>query len=63
MTISVIIPAMNEAENLPLIREEACAVVGAKPQDGNPLLPSGFWVLHIGWNALVCAERHHAAPR
>lgn len=47
-------------ENLPLILEEACAVLGAKPPDGNPLPPSGFRVLHIGWNSLVCAERHHA---
>ena len=47
-------------ENLPLILEEACAVLGAKPPDGHPLPPGGFWVLHIGWNALACAERHHA---
>ncbi len=50
-------------ENLPLILEEACAVLGAKPPDGHPLLPAGFWVLHIGWNALACAERHHAGVR
>jgi len=47
-------------ENLPLLLEEACAVLGAKPPDGHPLPPGGFWVLHIGWNALVSAERHHA---
>lgn len=50
-------------ENLPQILEEACAVLGAKPPDGKPLLPSGFWVLHIGWNALACAERHYASVR
>lgn len=50
-------------ENLPLILEEACAVLGAKPPDGHPLPPGGFWVLHIGWNALACAERHHATVR
>jgi 8-oxo-dGTP diphosphatase len=50
-------------ENLPLILEEACAVLGAKPPDGRPLPPGGFWVLHIGWNALACAERHYAAVR
>jgi 8-oxo-(d)GTP phosphatase len=50
-------------ENLPLILEEACAVLGAKPPDGHPLLPGGFWVLHIGWNTLACAERHHADLR
>jgi 8-oxo-(d)GTP phosphatase len=47
-------------ENLPLLLEEACAVLGAKPPDGHPLPPGGFWVLHTGWNALVSAERHHA---
>ena len=50
-------------ENLPLILEEACAVLGAKPPDGPALPPAGFWVLHIGWNALACAEQHHAAVR
>lgn len=50
-------------ENLPLILEEACAVLGAKPPDGHPLPPGGFWVLHIGWNTLACAERHHATVR
>jgi 8-oxo-dGTP pyrophosphatase MutT (NUDIX family)/phosphohistidine phosphatase SixA len=50
-------------ENLPVILEEACAVLGAKPPDGRPLPPAGFWVLHIGWNALACAERHHATVR
>jgi len=50
-------------ENLPLILEEACAVLGAKPPDGHPLPPGGFWVLHIGWNALACAERHQATVR
>jgi 8-oxo-(d)GTP phosphatase len=50
-------------ENLPQILEEACAVLGAKPPDGNALLPGGFWVLHIGWNTLVCAERHDASVR
>ncbi len=48
-------------ENLPQILEEACAVLGTKPPDGPTLPPAGFWVLHIGWNALTCAERHDAA--
>lgn len=50
-------------ENLPLILEEACAVLGAKPPDGHPLPPAGFWVLHIGWNALASAERQYATVR
>jgi 8-oxo-dGTP pyrophosphatase MutT (NUDIX family)/phosphohistidine phosphatase SixA len=49
-------------ENLPVLLEEASAVLGAKPPDGEPLPVAGFWVLHIGWSALVCAERHHARP-
>ena len=47
-------------ENLPVLLEEASAVLGAKPPDGEPLPMAGFWVLHIGWSALICAERHHA---
>jgi 8-oxo-(d)GTP phosphatase len=50
-------------ENLPLLLEEACAVLGAKPPDGRPLPPGGFWVLHIGWNTLAGAERHHTEVR
>ncbi len=51
-------------ENLPLILEEACAVLGAKPPpDGEPLPRAGFWVLHIGWNTLARAERHDPTPR
>ncbi|HTT50609.1 MAG TPA: NUDIX hydrolase [Streptosporangiaceae bacterium] len=50
-------------ENLPVILEGACAVLGAKPPDGGPLPLAGFWVLHIGWNTLACAERHHAPAR
>jgi len=50
-------------ENLPVILEEACAVLGAKPPDGRPLPLAGFWVLHIGWNTLACAEQHHVALR
>jgi 8-oxo-(d)GTP phosphatase len=50
-------------ENLPQILEEACAVLGAKPPDSRPLPLAGFWVLHIGWNTLACAERHHAMPQ
>lgn len=50
-------------ENLPQVLEEACAVLGAKPPDGHPLPLAGFWVLHIGWNTLACAERHHAMPQ
>ena len=46
-------------ENLPVLLEEASAVLGAKPPDGEPLPMAGFWVLHIGWSALICAERHH----
>ena len=49
-------------ENLPVLLEEACAVLGAKPPDGEPLPMAGFWVLHIGWSALICAERHHLRP-
>ena len=50
-------------ENLPVILEGACAVLGAKPPDGGPLPLAGFWVLQIGWNTLACAERHHAPAR
>ena len=49
-------------ENLPVLLEEACAVLGAKPPDGEPLPMGGFWVLHVGWSALICAERHHPLP-
>jgi len=47
-------------ENLPVLLEEASAVLGAKPPEGEPLPTAGFWVLHIGWSTLICAERHHA---
>jgi 8-oxo-(d)GTP phosphatase len=49
-------------ENLPMLLEEACAVLGAKPPEGKPLPMAGFWVLHVGWSALITAERHHALP-
>jgi 8-oxo-dGTP pyrophosphatase MutT (NUDIX family) len=51
-------------ENLPVILEEACAVLGAKPPDDRPLPLAGFWVLHVGRGrqALASAERHHLVP-
>jgi 8-oxo-dGTP diphosphatase len=45
-------------ENLPLILEEACAVLGAKLPDDRPLPLAGFWVLHAAGHALASAERH-----
>ncbi|HUY52919.1 MAG TPA: NUDIX domain-containing protein [Streptosporangiaceae bacterium] len=49
-------------ENLPVLLEETCAVLGGKrPED--PSLPfAGFWVLHIGWDTLASAERHQLVP-
>lgn len=49
-------------ETLPVLLEEACAVLGAKPPDGEPLPRAGFWVLHIGWSTLAGAERHCPQP-
>ena len=46
-------------ENLSLILEEACAVLGAKAAEGGPLPLAGFWVLHVGWNILASQEEHH----
>jgi 8-oxo-dGTP diphosphatase len=46
-------------ENLSLILEEACAVLGAKVTENAPLPLGGFWVLHVGWNALASREEHH----
>jgi 8-oxo-(d)GTP phosphatase len=46
-------------ENLSVILEEACAVLGAKAPGSGPLPLGGFWVLHVGWNALVSLEEHH----
>lgn len=46
-------------ENLSLILDEACAVLGAKVTESAPLPLAGFWVLHVGWNALTSREEHH----
>jgi phosphohistidine phosphatase SixA len=46
-------------ENLSVILEEACAVLGAKAIETQPLPLGGFWVLHVGWNTLVSREEHH----
>ena len=46
-------------ENLSVILEEACAVLGAKARASQPLPLGGFWVLHVGWNALASLEEHH----
>jgi 8-oxo-dGTP diphosphatase len=46
-------------ENLPLILEEACAVLGAKLPEDRVLPLAGFWVLHAAGHALASAERHH----
>jgi 8-oxo-dGTP pyrophosphatase MutT (NUDIX family) len=48
-------------ENLSVILEEACAVLGAKAPESEPLPLGGFWVLHVGWSALVSLEEHHLA--
>ena len=49
-------------ENLPVLLQEACAVLGTTPPDSDQLPRGGFWVLHIGWSALAGAERHHPLP-
>jgi 8-oxo-dGTP pyrophosphatase MutT (NUDIX family)/phosphohistidine phosphatase SixA len=49
-------------ENLPVLLQEACAVLGTTPPDSDELPRGGFWVLHIGWSALAGAERHHPLP-
>ncbi len=49
-------------ENLPVLLEEACAVLGTKPPDSDQLPRAGFWVLQIGWSALASVERHHPLP-
>ena len=46
-------------ENLSVILEEACAVLGAKAAESHPLPFGGFWVLHVGWNTLASWEEHH----
>jgi hypothetical protein len=46
-------------ENLSVILEEACAVLGAKATESQPLPLGGFWVLHVGWNTLASLEEHH----
>ncbi len=46
-------------ENLSVILEEACAVLGTKAPEGVPLPLGGFWVLHVGWNALASLEEQH----
>jgi 8-oxo-(d)GTP phosphatase len=46
-------------ENLSLIVEEACAVLGAKFSESAPLPLAGFWVLHVGSNTLASREEHH----
>ena len=46
-------------ENLSVILEEACAVLGAKAPESESLPLGGFWVVHVGWNALVSLEEHH----
>ncbi len=46
-------------ENLSVILEEACAVLGAKAPGSGPLPLGGFWVLQVGWNTLVSLEEHH----
>ena len=46
-------------ENLSLILEEACAVLGAKVTESGPLPLGGFWALHVGWNVLASQEEHH----
>lgn len=46
-------------ENLSLILEEACAVLGAKAAETRPLPLGGFWVLHVGWHALASLEEQH----
>jgi phosphohistidine phosphatase SixA len=48
-------------ENLSLILEEACTVLGAKAAGSGPLPLAGFWVLHVGWNTLASQEEHHLA--
>jgi len=49
-------------ENLPLMLEEACAVLGAKLPDDRALPLAGFWVLHTAGTALASAERHQPEP-
>jgi 8-oxo-dGTP diphosphatase len=46
-------------ENLPLILEEACSVLGGKIPGDRALPLAGFWVLHTAGPALASAERHH----
>jgi hypothetical protein len=42
-----------------VILEEACAVLGAKVHETQPLPLGGFWVLQVGMNALASLEEHH----
>ena len=46
-------------ENLSVILEEACAVLGAKAPESVPLPLGGFWVLHVGRDALASLEEQH----
>ncbi len=46
-------------ENLSVLLDEACAVLGAKAIESQPLPLGGFWVLHVGSNTLVAREEHH----
>jgi 8-oxo-(d)GTP phosphatase len=55
------LPALicGHRENLSVILEEACAVLGAKVHETQPLPLGGFWVLQVGMNALASLEEHH----
>jgi 8-oxo-(d)GTP phosphatase len=61
--LGLALPAVlcGHRENLSMILEEACSVLGAKVTENGPLPLAGFWVLHIGWNTLASREEHHLA--
>jgi 8-oxo-dGTP diphosphatase len=46
-------------ENLPVLLDAVCGVLGALPPDGKPLPKAGFWVLHRAGRSLVSAEQHY----